>query len=355
MGEHGGIAPTGKNVILGVGAIPPWLPFFDWKDFSQREIIMSWIELNLDTTNEAVDWVCTLLAKAIAAEDIHISEYQDSQAKWTFTLQIYLPEDARIHQRIDEIEKILMPLHRTGMTSELKTFIVPKKLSAIESSQNPANSLIRRIGDRFVILSADSNYEARNPQEIILRLQNSLAFGSGLHPATILSLRLLERHVKPAIHTLDLGSGSGILSVAIAKLGATVLAIDNDPIAVTATEDAVQRNQVTQKVTTMCASLGSASQLGHWMGGDSVADIPAIAAEEQFDLIVANIFARVHISLANEFHKALRSTDNYAGILITAGYTSDREEDITTAMTEAGFAVGDREQIDEWIAIAYRI
>ena len=314
---------------------------------------MSWIELSLDTTNEAVDWVCTLLAKAIAAKDLHISEYHESNGKWKFTIQMFLPEDARIHQRIDEIERILTPLHRTGMTSELQTFVVDQKPNYLDTDKTSANSLIRPIGDRFVILSTDSDYQSRNPQEIILRLQNSLAFGSGLHPATILSLRLLERYVSPKLCALDLGSGSGILSVAIAKLGAEVLAIDNDRTAVDATQDAVERNQVKQQVTVREASLGSASQLGHWMGGDSSDSVPAIIANEQFDLIVANIFARVHISLAAEFYKALRSTDFHSGILITAGYTSDRAEDVTSAMMEAGFDLCDRVQMDEWIALAF--
>lgn len=318
---------------------------------------MSWIELSLDTTNEAVDWVYTLLAKAIAAQDIHISEYseqQDIHTKWTFSIQMYLPEDARIHQRIDEIEKILTPLHRTGMTSKLQTFVILQKPSPPEPNQYSPNSLIRRIGDRFVILSADSDYQSHNSQEIILRLQTSLAFGSGLHPATILSLRLLECYVEPNLYTLDLGSGSGILSLAIAKLGAEVLAIDNDPIAVSATQKAVSQNQVKQQVTVMEASLGSASQLGHWIGNDSLAPVTAITPNEQFDLIVANIFARVHISLAVEFYKALRSTSHHAGILITAGYTSDRAEDVTSAMTEAGFQLYDQVQINEWIAIVFR-
>ena len=314
---------------------------------------MSWIELSLDTTAEAADWVWTLLAKAIAVEDIQISEYQDRQTntKWKFTIQIYLLEDARIYQRIEAIAAILAPLYRTSLTTELQTFVVEQKPYQIE--QNIKKSLIRRIGDRLVILSADSTYQANNSQEIILRLQNSLAFGTGLHPATILSLQLLERHVKPSMHTLDLGSGSGILSVAIAKLGASVLAIDNDSIAVTATQDAVQLNHVASQVTVTCGSLGSASQLGHWLGGDSIESVPEIKANAQFDLIVANIFARIHISLAAEFYKALRSTSMHSGILITAGYTSDREEDITAAMREAGLAVYDRAQIDEWIAIAF--
>jgi ribosomal protein L11 methyltransferase len=121
----------------------------------------------------------------------------------------------------------------------------------------------------------------------------------------------------------------------------------------------VKLNQVTDKVTPMCGSLGSASQLGHWMGGDGVGAVPAIDAEQKFDLIVANIFARVHISLADEYYKALRSSSTGAGsssgTLITAGYTSDRAENVTDAMVAAGFSVCDRTQIDEWVAIAFHL
>lgn len=325
---------------------------------------MAWIELSLDTTNEAVDWVCTLLANAIAVEDMRIGKHEDRHGKWTFTIQMYLPEDSQIHQRIDAIANILHPLHRTGMTSELQAFVIDEKPLAPSpnANLNADNAMIRRIG-RFVILANDANYggsdDQKNDPEIILRLQNSLAFGSGLHPATILSLQLLERHVKPELYALDLGSGSGILSVAMAKMGAIVLAIDNDPIAVAATTDAANLNQVTDKVTTMCGSLGSASQLGHWMGGDGIGVVPAIEAEQKFDLIVANIFARVHISLADEFYKALRhrstGLESSSSTLITAGYTSDRTENVTDAMVAAGFSIGDRAQIDEWIAIAFHI
>ncbi len=313
---------------------------------------MSWIELSLETTNEAVDWVYTLLAKAIAAEDIHIREL-GYQEQWKFSIQIYLPEDSQIHHKIQAIAAILNPLHRTGMTSELQTFVIDcKPQPCIEDFRT---SLARNLGDRFVIVSAESHND--DSQKIPLRLSNSLAFGTGLHPATILSLRLIERYVTPNLQTLDLGSGSGILSVAMAKLGATVLAIDNDPIAVQATLDSVQQNQVSTQVTVQQASLGSASNLGHWMGVESLEPVPMIAAAGQFDLIVANIFARVHISLAAEFYQALRHPLNHqadrSGILITSGYTSDREDDINRAMQEVGLQSCDRLQIEEWTAIAY--
>jgi ribosomal protein L11 methyltransferase len=309
---------------------------------------MSWIEISLNTNHEAVDWVCTLLAKEISQEDFHIVEYADQgSTSWSFTILIYLPEDIQIHRRVDAIADILKPLHRTGMTSELQTFIVADKPN-LQINSDYSKALVKHIGDHFVVTD-NLDYVPLHDQEIILHLKNSLAFGSGLHPATILSLQLLEHYVQPNSQTLDLGSGSGILSLAIAKLGANVLAIDNDPIAVTATKEAIQLNQIT-RAKVMQASLGSASQLGHWMGGDHLKAVPAIAAEAQFDLIVANIFARVHISLATEFAKALCLN---SGILITAGYTCDREVDIIEAMNSAGLTVCDRTQSNEWLAIAF--
>ncbi|OIP70472.1 MAG: SAM-dependent methyltransferase [Oscillatoriales cyanobacterium CG2_30_44_21] len=310
---------------------------------------MSWIEISLNTNHEAVDWVCTLLANEISQDDFQIGKYvgdaEQSRENWAFTILIYLPHDSQIHQKVEAIATILKPLHRTNLTSELQTFVLDSK-PALKNDF----SQVRHIGDRFVIVKDDLDYAPSHDQEIILHLKNSLAFGSGLHPATILSMQLLERHVQPASQALDLGSGSGLLSLAIAKLGAMVLAIDNDPVAVAATEDAVQRNQVAELVKVQLASLGSASQLGHWMGGEGVGQVTAIAAAGQFDLIAANIFARVHISLAVEFAAALRAN---SGILITAGYTCDRADDVVAAMVAVGLCECDRLQLDEWVAIAF--
>ncbi len=104
-------------------------------------------------------------------------------------------------------------------------------------------------------------------ERIIIKLKTSLAFGSGLHPATILAIKLLELHITNNMNVLDLGSGSGILSVAAAKLGANVLALDNDAVAVAATQDAITRNNVTDKVRVIQGSLGRGSEIGNWMGG----------------------------------------------------------------------------------------
>jgi ribosomal protein L11 methyltransferase len=300
---------------------------------------MSWMELSLDTNSEAVDWVCTLLASTRYQGEIRVTDYsEDSDQLWAFTLYLYLPEDAQTQAQ--EIANVLLPLHRTGIATELQM----RRVETIAPSQDAR--LIHRVG-RFVITEGKHDSSA---DEIPLQLKPSLAFGSGLHPATRLTLRLLEQCIKPGMKTLDLGSGSGILSIAIAKLGAQVLAIDNDAIAVQATADAVQLNGVSAQVTVQQGSLGRGSELGHWMGEKTIGTVQPIDALAPFDLIVANILGRVHVTLAPDFRQAL----NPGGTLITAGFTTDYEEDVRNALVRESFVAIASERHQEWVAWMYR-
>jgi ribosomal protein L11 methyltransferase len=330
---------------------------------------MPWMELSLDTTSEAVDWVCTLLAGTRYKGDVKIVECaEDPHNQWAFTLYLYLPDQA--HSQAQEIAEALLPLHRTGIATELQVSIVddpaiapeyPKGIASTDSQRVNPRPRVHRVGDRFVILTDELAHQSYSsaPHEITLQINTSLAFGSGLHPATQLSLRLLEKHIAPGMKTLDLGSGSGILSVAIAKLGAQVLAVDNDAIAVQATQDTVQRNGLASQVTVMQGSLGRGSELGHWMGGKALGEVKAIdpiasrypQGIDRFDLIVANILARVHITLAPDFQRALMPS----GLLITAGFTTDYEEAVTSALVKEGFQAIDCERLQEWVAWMYRL
>jgi ribosomal protein L11 methyltransferase len=248
---------------------------------------------------------------------------------------------------VDAIARQLSPLERTGLTTELQVSVVAQPIDSEEFVVHP-------IGQGFVILEPGTNYQPKNG-EILLRIQPSLAFGSGLHPATRLSLQLLEQYVKPGMQTLDLGCGSGILSVAMAKLGAQVLAVDNDVIAVQATHTAIKENGVESQVTVLEGSLGSGSNLGHWMGGEVGEDLTAIETKPQFDLIAANILSRVHVALAQDYRQALKQESNQPGLLVTAGYTTDHAEDVVVALTEAGFRAIDQVQLDEWAAVVYQL
>lgn len=316
---------------------------------------MSWLEVSIDATHEAVDWVRTLLSSTDYTSPVTVDPYQHSNSQpepseWSLTLHFHLPHDRQSRARLDEIEQLLSPLQRTGMITAFQTIEVVEQQTPGEPSEPSA----QRIGQSFVILTPDAAYEP-GTDEIPLRLQKNLSFGSGLHPVTRLSLQLLERYVTPAMHTLDLGCGSGILSVAIAKLGATVLALDNDAIAIQATQDAVNRNRVESHVTVTEGSLGQGSTMGHWMGLETVEQVSTVEPSASFDLIVANILGRTHLALAPDYRAALRQTHPTSGLLITSGFTTEYEQEIDQALTKVGFEAVDSDRIDDWVALVHQL
>lgn len=313
---------------------------------------MTWIELTLHTTHEAIDWVRTSLSSTPYSGEIRLTPFAGGEeaSSWTYTLQLYLLKTAQAATVLEQIDSHLSSLRRVGLISELQLVIVDQ----VPPGDRSSNTRVHRIGDRFLILAPDVVFSRTEPNDIPLWLGSSQSFGSGLHPATNLSLRLLERYVQPAMETLDLGSGSGILSVAMAKMGATVLALDNDRTAVTATQDAIYRNHVEAQVTACEGSLGQGSNLGHWMGGNTSGQVETVHPAANFDLIMSNILARINIALAPDFYDALRASQPNGGLLITAGYTTDMEPDLKAALAQAGFQEIDCERQEDWVAHVHR-
>jgi ribosomal protein L11 methyltransferase len=165
------------------------------------------------------------------------------------------------------------------------------------------------------------------------------------------------------MRVLDLGCGSGILAIAAARLGATVLALDTDPIAVAATRENVARNEVAEHVTVAEGSLGGGASLGHWLGWDketkrqgdqetqSAANLPvSLSPPLCFDVIVANIIARVLAALAGDMADALAP----GGTLIASGIIADREHEVVEAFAQAGLTALERRQESDWVALVYR-
>jgi ribosomal protein L11 methyltransferase len=157
-----------------------------------------------------------------------------------------------------------------------------------------------------------------------------MAFGTGLHPTTQLCLRALERAVAPNDRVLDVGTGSGILAVAAARLGASsVFAVDLDGIAIEAAWANVDANGLRDRV--------------HVRHGDA-ADLPEAGT---FDVVVANIIARVIQASAGSLARQLRS----GGRLIASGVLVERRDDVVAALEAAGVAVGETPTDGDWCAI----
>ncbi len=303
------------------------------------------IELRIDAAHEAVDWIHMVAAAAGYSGEVRVIHRADEV--WPITLVLYLPDDERARGLLQRMSQDLDGMRRAGLASghQVVVGVITKIIGSISNAD--------RIG-RFLV-TADTDAAVPPSGGILLRLPQRLAFGSGLHPATQLSLSLIERLVVPGSQTLDLGCGSGILSIAMAKLGAQVLALDNDAAAVAAALENVRVNEVESQVVVAQGSLGHGAELGHWLGWDVPTGGTAVAPDGKFDLLVANILARMHLELASDYRRALRGNPCRPGLLITAGFTVDREDDVDLALQRVGFEPHDREAHNEWVALAHRL
>lgn len=192
-----------------------------------------------------------------------------------------------------------------------------------------------RVGRTMVIKPADEPYEPSHAARIIeLPVSNGSeqgVFGTGRHPSTQLSLILLEEYVEPGDRVLDLGTGSGILAVAAAKMGASeVLALDIETAAVTIAQQIVSLNALADVVEVGQGSIESAAP--------------------PYDVVAANIFPNVLIELAPNLAKAIQ----HAGALITSGVVITRARETANAVCAAGFSLEKQLPQDNWVGMVFR-
>ncbi len=333
---------------------------------------MSWLELSVACDPEAVEPVSELLARygyngGVAVEQPIVPgadgpEYSYDPSR-PVMVRTYLALDSTAEDARAHIEQGLWLLGMIRPVGALQVRQIAEEDWANAWKQYYA---VQRIGARTVVVPSWLEY-APQPDDIVLRLDPGMAFGTGLHPTTQLCIIELEQYVTPGAAVLDLGCGSGILAIAAARMGAgSVLALDTDPIAVEATRANAARNDVAAIITVAEGSLGRGATFGHWLN-----PAPVTAREEasthapqpallpiapspdsplQFDLIVANIIARVLATVAPDFVAALRP----GGVLISSGIITDREPEVVAAYAAAGLDPIARRQEGDWIAIVHR-
>jgi ribosomal protein L11 methyltransferase len=190
---------------------------------------------------------------------------------------------------------------------------------------------VLRVGRRLVIRPSWRRHR-RAADEVVLNLDPGMAFGTGLHPTTRLCLTTLEaiaeRGNLDGERVLDVGCGSGILSIAAARLGAReVVALDIDPIAVEATNANARRNRLVGRIH---ASQGS---------------LPSDAGP--FDVVLANLIASLLVQLAPLLAGELRT----GGRLLASGIFIDREAAVVEAFNAAGLESAARLQEVDWVAL----
>lgn len=240
-------------------------------------------------------------------------------------VRAYLPVNDELKSRLAEIKDRLNALNR-----QLPDSVREVDLTLVQE-EDWANSWKKyykplRIGRHIVIKPTWEEFAAV-PEDLVIELDPGMAFGTGAHPTTTMCLEVLERHIKGGERVYDVGTGSGILAVAAAKLGAgSVLAMDIDDVAVQAAAQNIAANGATDLVTVRRNNL-----------------LEGIA--EPAEIIIANIVADVILKVCPD---AARLTPK-GGLFITSGIIEHRAEEVARELKKLGFRLQDRKEEKDWV------
>ncbi len=328
---------------------------------------MDWIEISVQADGEAAEAVSELFNRLNSRPDgqggavIEVGGFDPvGEDHHPFVVvKTYLPvgePEALDRQR--EIEEGLWHLSRLYPLGDIAVQSLAEEdwANAWKASYHPL-----RVGRRFWIVPAWERDSIRpTGEELLIVLDPGMAFGTGLHPSTQLCLCLMEDVVRPGHRVLDAGCGSGILSIAAARLGAaSVDAFDIDPIAVRATQENAALNDLPVPVNAF-VSAGPDVRWArpHAADGDSLADAPrpffaafGPDARPVWDVILVNILPHVIISLLDAgLHTYLAP----GGAMILAGIIEEREPDVRAALARHGLIATARLTQGDWIGLSVR-
>jgi len=304
---------------------------------------MAWLEVSLTVNGEAAEAVADLLTRfapeGVALQAARVTqppESEQAQGSDEVIVSAYLPVDDGLEERRAQLEEGLWHL------GQLLPLPAPSYRPVVETDWSESwkvNFQPIRVGKRLMIVPAWLNPPLA-PDDIAIRLDPGMAFGTGTHPTTQLCLEAIERHAKPGARLIDLGTGSGILAIAAAKLGAgPILAIDIDAEAVRVAGENVSANGVAANVQVGKGSLAEilAGQFGpEWL--------PA-------PLVIANILAHIIVLL---LHAGLADTVAPGGLLVLSGILDSQAYQVIAALREHGLSVAGQEHVEDWVAIIAR-
>lgn len=310
---------------------------------------MKWTELSILTTNEAVEAVSNILheagASGVVIEDSkeltkeRIDQFGEIYAlnpedfpKNGVVVKAYLSATSFLAETVEEIKLAIANLVNFDINigeNILTLCEVDEEdwATAWKQYYHPV-----KISERFTIVPTWEEYKPVSTDELIIELDPGMAFGTGTHPTTVMCLQALENVVSKNDTVIDVGTGSGVLSIGAAMLGAEkVHALDLDEVAVTAARENVELNKVDDVV-----------QVFHGNLLDTV--------KEPADVVVANILAEIIVTFTDDAYSIVKP----GGVYVTSGIIGAKKDDVKEALENSGFTIEEVLMMEDWVAIIAR-
>lgn len=295
---------------------------------------MKWIELTVDVPPEYAEPISEIFHRhghgGVAIEQSaghNPDEGETAPVPDYVTVKTYLPVDNTTAHRRSQIDIASRLIAHFADISSLKERYVEEEdwQNAWKEHFDPL-----RIGQRIVIRPTWRQVDAAD-SDIVIDLDPGMAFGTGHHPTTRTCIEILERETKPGDAVLDVGCGSGILSIAAVKLGAaSAVGLEIDPVAVRAGEENVRANGLQDRIRVALGTLPS-----------------PLAPAEGFDIVAANISARVVTDLAEHLANATAT----GGTLVAGGIIQPHVEEVNETLANVGVTVQESIIDGDWVTL----
>lgn len=273
------------------------------------------------------EWKADADGWMVDAEGIRQNPINDPDNPVKVLVRGYLPQDDTLESRRIAVEQALGYLNMIRPIP-MPTYKEIKQEDWAEAWKVSFKPL--RIGKRILIRPTwveQAELDVK-PDDIVLALDPGLAFGTGLHPTTQMCAMALEERIRPGQSVLDVGCGSGVLSILAKKMGAgRVDGVDTDPEAVRATKENAQVNSVADEITVAQGSWDSAPHAG------------------PYDVLIANILAPVIIKLLGA------GMGRMGGLFIFSGILDTQAEAVIEAIRAAGLNFVERKTILDWVCL----
>ncbi len=308
---------------------------------------MKWAEISIQTTHEATEAIADIFhelgSSGVVIEDPELVNSYRRSGTWDYcdipeevnveivTVKAYLPVDEQLEDKLRIFEERVNELVNHNLDKgkghiEYQEINEEDWASSWKDFFHPI-----KVGEKVVIKPSWEDYEPVG-DDVVIELDPGMAFGTGTHHTTAMCIRCLEEVVKADSIVFDIGTGSGVLAVASAKLGAShVQAVDLDPVAVRVAKENTRINHVDHLVQVATGDL-------------------LTAINGKADVIIANIIADVIIKLVEDIPERL----NDDGVLIASGIIVERLSDVTAAILANHLVIDKVMEEGGWVAILVR-